>query len=147
MDQRPLMLELKFTTRAWDEHIRRLAGEAGVPEGYRATLMFIAHHPGASQKAVAEHNRVTSAAVSQTVRDMIADGYLYREADSDDLRASRLFLTEKGRAADDRLRDKVIAAENAVREALTAEELDATVSILRRVREVLAGGQPGRGHD
>lgn len=147
MDQRPLMLEMKFTTRAWDEHIRRLAIEAGVPEGYRATLMFIARHPGASQKAVAENNRVTSAAVSQTVRDMIADGYLYREADSEDLRTTRLFLTEKGRAADDRLREKVRAAENAVCEALTPGEFEETMRILRRVREVLAGEQPGRGHD
>ena len=105
MEHRPLMLEMKCTARAWDDYIRRLASEAGVPDGYRATLMFIARNPGASQKSVAEHNRVTSAAVSQTVRDMIADGYLYRESDSEDLRASRLFLTEKGREADDRLRE------------------------------------------
>ena len=137
MEHRPLMLEMKCTARAWDDYIRRLASEAGVPDGYRATLMFIARNPGASQKAVAEHNRVTSAAVSQTVRDMIADGYLYRESDSEDLRASRLFLTEKGREADDRLREKVIAAEQAVGNALTPEEFDETIRILRRVREVL----------
>lgn len=128
---------MKCTARAWDDYIRRLASEAGVPDGYRATLMFIARNPGASQKSVAEHNRVTSAAVSQTVRDMIADGYLYRESDSEDLRASRLFLTEKGREADDRLREKVIAAEQAVGNALTPEEFDETIRILRRVRDVL----------
>lgn len=137
MEHRPLMLEMKCTARAWDDYIRRLASEAGVPDGYRATLMFIARNPGASQKSVAEHNRVTSAAVSQTVRDMIADGYLYRESDSEDLRASRLFLTEKGREADDRLREKVIAAEQAVGNALTPEEFDETIRILRRVRDVL----------
>ena len=137
MEHRPLMLEMKCTARAWDDYIRRLAAEAGVPDGYRATLMFIARNPGASQKSVAEHNRVTSAAVSQTVRDMIADGYLYRESDSEDLRASRLFLTEKGREADDRLREKVIAAEQAVANALTPEEFHETIRILRRVREVL----------
>ena len=137
MEHRPLMLEMKCTARAWDDYIRRLATEAGVPDGYRATLMFIARNPGASQKSVAEHNRVTSAAVSQTVRDMIADGYLYRESDSEDLRASHLFLTKKGREADDRLREKVIAAEQAVGNALTPEEFDETIRILRRVREVL----------
>lgn len=144
MDQRPLMLEMKLTTRAWDEYIRRLADEADLPDTYRPTLMFVARCPGVSQKAIAEHNRVTSASVSQTVRDMIAEGYLYREADSDDLRSSHLFLTEKGKAADDRIREKVRAAERTVSDALTPGELEETFRILRRVQEVLGAAGDGK---
>ncbi len=136
-DPRPLMLDMKFTVRAWEEYVNRLAAEAGIPGSYRPIVTFLAHHPGANQRMIAEHNRVTSAAVSQTVRDMINEGYIYRESDSDDLRASRLFLAEKGLVVDGKLRSKVGDAERAISSALSPEQLAEFTNTLHLIYGVI----------
>lgn len=136
-DPRPLMFDMKFTARAWEDYVNRLAAEAGIPGSYRPIVAFLARHPGANQRMIAEHNRVTSAAVSQTVRDMINEGYIYRESDSDDLRASKLFLAEKGLIVDGKLRSKVDDAERAISSALSPEQLAEFTNTLHLIYNVI----------
>ena len=96
--RKTLMMAVGRLHRIWEEYIRAVAREIGIPEAYTRTVMFIERHPGASQKQIAEITGVTAAAVNQTVKELCADGYVRKETDERDKRHSRLYVTEKGEA-------------------------------------------------
>lgn len=137
MEQKPLMLSVKQADKAWKCYLRRLALEAGLPDNYRPTVMFLARKPGASQKAIAESYQVTSAAVSQTVRDMQRDGYITKEIDEDDQRVAKLYLTEKGQSAADKMRDGMRAADKIITAAITPKKEAELMEGLAMLREAI----------
>ena len=90
------MLLIRDTYRLWANYMKGVAARAGVPDSYRMVLTFLLRNPGVSQKELAAHCGITTASVSQTVKEMGLTGYLKKEADDKDLRYVRLYLTEKG---------------------------------------------------
>ena len=137
MDNKPLMLVIKHTYREWTNFMRKLALEAGIPDSYRMIVMYLARHPGTSQKDLAEHCQTTPAAVSQTIREMQLTGYITKETSTEDKRFAKLYLTEKGQSSADRIRTKIHEADRIITSAITKEKETELIEVLNLLSETI----------
>ena len=118
----PLMLMVKHLHKEWGAYMKKVSAEAGVPDSYRLIVMYLSRNPGATQKEIAVHSKVTHVAVSNTIKDMENDGYIRKEIDEKDRRVTRLYLTEKGKMQDDMMKERIHGADRKITETLTPEK-------------------------
>ncbi len=135
--EKPLMMTVKDTYKKWREYMKSLAAEAGIPESYRMALTFLLRHPGASQKELAEFRNITTASVSQIVKDMEATGYLRKETDAKDQRYVNLYLTEKGAACAEELHQRLVKADEKITELFTPEKEKEMIDLLHELSDII----------
>lgn len=106
----------------WDHISARLRHEHDLSLAFFETLYAIGGAADGTLRIgdVGRALRITQGATSKLIDRVEAAGLLRREADSDDRRASRIALTERGR--------QVLAAASITYEAELAAMLDATLS-------------------
>lgn len=136
-EKRRVMMALARTRRAWMDHTKALAQEMGIPDSYRPVISYLHRHPGANQKNIAEFSNVTTAAVNQTVKDMIADGYVEKETDEADKRYTKLFLTEKGKETAFGLREKLHHSDEIIAAAITPEKEAEMIELLDKIHDCI----------
>ncbi|HOP11157.1 MAG TPA: MarR family transcriptional regulator [Oscillospiraceae bacterium] len=137
MEPKPLMLVIKHTYKEWTNYMRKMALECGIPDSYRMIIIHLSRHPGASQKDVAENCQKTSAAISQTVKEMQLTGYITKETDEKDQRFAKLYLTEKGQESADRLREKIHEADRLITSVVTTEKEAQMIEFLEMLSETI----------
>ena len=131
------MMAVGQTHFIWEKCNRAAAARLGVPESYLKPILFLSRRPGAGQKELAEFSHVSTAAVNQTVKEMLLAGLLQKEADVTDRRRSRLYLTDKGAAVASRLRQSFEDRDARISAALTPEKEQELISLLDLVRASL----------
>lgn len=139
---RPLMLEIRDTYRLWAGYMKEVAARAGVPDSYRMVLTFLLRHPGASQKELAAHCGITTASVSQTVKEMRLTGYLGQQTDERDQRYVRLYLTASGEACARSIRAQLKRADGRISELLAPEREEMLRSLLKELRQIVEEDLP-----
>lgn len=123
MKKRETVMRATFRARrAWGDLQKKIALGESIPDSYRQVIMFLFRHPGSAQRSIAEFSGVTNSAVNQTVKSMLADGYVRKEADFADGRSCKLFLTEKGEEIGKHLRQKLDHADDAITAHIGAEK-------------------------
>ena len=126
-----------MTHFVWEKCNRAEAARLGVPESYVKIILFVARRPGAGQREIAEFSHVSTAAVNQTVKEMLAAEYLRKETDETDKRRSRLYLTEKGEAVAGTMRQSFEARDARITAVLTPEKEQELIALLDRLRACL----------
>lgn len=137
MNRKPLMLMVRRLDRSWQERLRQISMEMGIPDPYARILGYLHRNPGVSQKEIAEQTQKTGAAISQTVKEMLREGFVRRETDSQDQRYARLYLTEKGQQCALGLREAIDRAEEEIRLALPAEKQEEIADLLEHLYRVV----------
>lgn len=132
-----LMHGIARARTAWDDHMRQIAQEEGVPDSYRPVIMFLYRNPGASQKNIAEFLSVTTSAVNQVVKSMAEDGYLKKEADPSDKRGFKLYLTDQGEDVACRLRLRLEQSDNAITEFIGSEKEEELIQLLHQLTDFI----------
>ncbi len=140
--EKPLMLVIRDTYRLWASYMKGVAARAGVPDSYRMVLTFLLRNPGVSQKELAAHCGITTASVSQTVKEMGLTGYLKKEVDDKDLRYVRLYLTEKGEACARQIRETIHRADARVAAQLTREKEERMRELLNELARIIEAELP-----
>ena len=135
--RKTLMRAAGAAWRTWKQYVREIALSEGIPESYRTVLMFLHRHPGAGQRSVAEFAGVTTSAINQTVKSMLAENYLKKEMDESDKRGTRLYLTEKGEETAAKLYGKLNAADDAITALLGAEKEAELIALLEKVTDYI----------
>ncbi len=135
--RKTLMRAAGAARRTWKQYVREIALSEGIPESYRTVLMFLHRHPGAGQRSVAEFAGVTTSAINQTVKSMLAENYLKKEMDESDKRGTRLYLTEKGEETAAKLYGKLEAADDAITALLGAEKEAELIALLEKVTDYI----------
>ncbi len=137
MENMPLMLMIHQTHKEWKKYMQKLALESGIPDSYRMIIMYLDRNPGASQKELAEHCRTTYASVSQTVKDMLNSGYIIKKNSDKDQRYKKIYLSEKGQAGVDRIKNKIHEADKIITTALTPEKESDMIKQLELICETI----------
>jgi DNA-binding MarR family transcriptional regulator len=68
-----------------------------VGSGQFEFLIILYHRDGISQETLAKILKVSKATSARAIQSLEKEGYVYRERDENDLRAYRVYLTEKGK--------------------------------------------------
>jgi DNA-binding MarR family transcriptional regulator len=135
--KRTVMMAIARTRRVWMDHTKALAQEIGIPDSYRMVIMYLVREPGANQKDIAEFANITTAAVNQTVKEMIANGYLEKQTDEKDRRYTKLYLTEKGREIALKLKEKLHISDEVITAAITPEKEAEMIELLDKIQECI----------
>jgi DNA-binding MarR family transcriptional regulator len=107
-------------------------------------LLFPLHRLGPlRQSALAELVHADPSTVSRHVTLLVERGLVLRVADESDGRASRLVLTEAGRAQLDQLRDERVAYLRTVTTDWTDDELETFTTLFDRLLDGIAATLPG----
>lgn len=135
--RRTLMMAMARTRRAWNNHVKEVALTIGIPDSYRMIISYLHRNPGANQRNIAEFADVTTSAVNQTVKNMLEEGYLRKETDDCDKRHSKLFLTEKGEEAGEKLRARLSASDEVITALVTPEKEAELIELLDKITDCI----------
>lgn len=135
--KRTVMMAVGRTRRAWMEYNKAIAREIGIPDSYREIIAYLHRHPGANQKNVAEFCNVTTAAVNQSIKEMLAEEYVRKETDESDRRYTKLFLTEKGEEISEKVRERLYQSDRLITDAVTPEKETEMIALLDEIYEMI----------
>lgn len=139
MEQRKktVMMAVCRTRHAWADHTKAAAMEIGISDSYRSVIAYLARQPGANQKNIAEFCNVTTAAINQTLKDMIADGYVKKETDATDRRYTKLYLTEKGDETSGRIREILHRSDEVITSVISPEKELEMIELLDKIYDCI----------
>lgn len=135
--EKPLMMVIRDTYKLWCGHMRAIAVEVGVPDSYRMVLSYLRQHPGANQKEIAEFRNITTASVSQIVKEMQRTGYLRKEPDPHDQRYVHLYLTPRGEACAGEILQRVRCSDEKITARLTPRQEERLIALLEELSQIL----------
>lgn len=115
--------------------INRDVEKLGVQNSYRQLLFHLSRKDGVSQLELARATHLKAPTVSVTLKNMEADGLVERKGDINDLRIIHVYLTEKGRQTDGKIRELHHQLDSKMTEGISQEELDALVATLTKMRD------------
>ena len=109
----------------------------GVYRSQHQILMYVADHPNASQKEIAEQYKVSTAAIAVSLKKLEKGGYILREVDEKDNRYNQNDLTEKGRKLVDISQSIFCQVEKEMFSGFSEEDFSSLMGYLEKVRENL----------
>lgn len=114
-----------------DKHL----GEDGVGSGQYMFLVALYMREGISQAGLADLLRIDKGTTAVAMRRLERAGYVRREPDPTDGRANRLFLTDRARELEGRLKDVLSLWTDVLTDGFTDEETHEASSLLRRMND------------
>ena len=106
----------------------------------RLIMMELAYKDNITQLDLVRATHLKAPTVSVSLQKMEREGLVSRCQDQEDLRATRVFLTEKGRALDRQIVSKIIEQDDEVEKCLTEDEKKILMDLLRKIRSNLLEG-------
>ena len=115
--------------------INREVEKLGIQNSYRQLLFCLGRKDGVNQLELVRETHLKAPTISVTLKSMEADGLVVRKTDEKDARVIHVYLTEKGRQTDDRIRDIHHELDRIMAAGIPQKELDALVSTLKKMRD------------
>lgn len=128
-----MMRMINELSRMFGKEMRKVCEENGVPVGYRSLLFHLAHHNGCSQRSLAEMAGLKASTVSIAIDKMERDGYVTKERNPSDIRAVRIYLTEKGLDIDRKNRERINQLEKQFSKTISDSERLTLIMLLDKV--------------
>lgn len=144
----PMMI-LNEVSHLMLDRIRSNHDELFAQRSIRLLIMELARKDGRTQLDLVNATHLKAPTVSVAMQKLEKLGIVTRKTDEYDQRATRVFLTEKGRETDNRTRKAVHDAEEIAMAHLSEEERDTLAKLLLKIREGLIEdrGQNANGKD
>ena len=99
----------------------------------RLLMTILSHREGATQLELAHLAHIKAPTVSVTLHKMEEEGYVARISDENDLRQTRVYLTDKGRDFDVAVRERIFRLDDAALIGFSDEEKAQLVAYLKRI--------------
>ncbi len=103
----------------------------------RLLLMELARRGGRTQLDLVHATHLKAPTISVALQKLEKDGYVSRRPDEYDLRATRVFLTEKGRELDNKMKKRIREEEYLAMKNLTESEKDTLLRLLTKIKSNL----------
>ena len=104
-------------------------------ESTRLIIISLSHGEGVTQLDLVKKTHLRPPTVSVELKRLEEDGYIRREQDPDDMRAMRVYFTEKGRQLDREFFAHALETDAIIMKDITAEESATLEKLLTRMRE------------
>ncbi len=109
--------------------------------GARLVMSVLAMEDGINQRELVSRTHLRAPTVSVIVKKMVAEGLCELTADENDMRVTRVRLTELGRQTDTENINKIKSMDAEGLKGITEEEQQALMSLLYRIRDNLLGSE------
>ena len=103
----------------------------------RLLLMELARKDGRTQLDLVHATHLKAPTISVALQKLEKEGYVSRRPDEYDLRATRVFMTEKGRELDNKIRRRIHEEESEAMKNLTDSECETLMRLLAKVKNNL----------
>ena len=103
----------------------------------RLLLMELARRDGRTQLDLVHATHLKAPTISVALQKLEKEGYVSRRPDEYDLRATRVFLTEKGRELDNKIRKRIHEEETEAMKNLTDSECETLMRLLTKIKNNL----------
>ena len=125
-------------TRMHHTLAERRVGELGIHRAQHMLLMHLARTDAPlSQKALAEHMEISTAAVAVALKKLEAGGYIHRASCCRDTRANDTHITERGLRIVAESRAAFDEIDAAMFSGISSEELALCLSVMQKIEENL----------
>ncbi len=132
------------TDRMHKSCVDRAISELGIHRNQHIILMHLAKQGDLpSQKELAEHLRVSPAAVAVALQKLENDGYISRTPDENDSRYKKIVITDKGKDTVDKSRRIFYEIDSAMCGSLNEDELSNLKTYLEKMRNGLKNFSEG----
>lgn len=116
-------------------------------ESVRLIIICLAHGDGITQLDLVKKTHLSPPTVSITVKKLEKQGYISRVSDTEDQRAVRVYLTDKGRQLDNSARDTIHNINNILMQGITPEQTEILTQLLGHMRDNLLHHLMSEGED
>jgi DNA-binding MarR family transcriptional regulator len=120
--------------------------EAQAPFGLRfgtlSTMVLVDANPGCSQADLARELAIDKSMLVSIVDDLEAQGLATRTRSPEDRRRNSLTLTAEGRRVMHEMLEASGAVEQPIRDAMSREELETLIDLLKRAYTAMVGSGP-----
>lgn len=123
-------------------HLAYMAKELedyGIGSGQFDFLMVLYRKDGISQEALAKILKISKATSTRAIQSLEKEGYVYRQKDENDLRAYRVYLTEKGKEMRDIILEKLNSFVDTLLSDFTHEEKEKFRLLVHKASVKLCG--------
>lgn len=135
----PMMLVNEVSHLMWDNIKTKRGVEHPVSQrSGQMILMELAKRDGRTQLDLANATGLKAPTTSVSLQKLEREGYVTRKPDEYDLRATRVYLTEKGREIDERIRRAIGEEEERAGSGMTEEERETLIRLLLRIKSNLS---------
>ncbi len=131
------MMVLNEVSHLMMDRIQRNHDELFAQRSIRLLIMELARRDGRTQLELVRATHLKAPTVSVAMQKLEKEGIVTRRPDEYDLRATRVFLTEKGRELDNQTRHSIHASEEVALSRLDEEERENLLRLLFKIRESL----------
>ena len=101
----------------------------------RLIMRALIHGDGCSQLELVKQTHLKAPTVSVTLRRMEEEGLVERKQNELDMRAVRVYLTEKGKAHNREIRERLNAMDEELMKGFDEEEIEKLRQMLERMRD------------
>ncbi len=105
----------------------------GLSSGSYPYLLALSDEEGISLDKISKKLGVDKAMSTRTIQKLLAQGYLTKTPDMEDLRAFRLYLTDRARDCIPKVRGEIIRWIDVITDGLTEQEKDTVVRLLLQI--------------
>lgn len=113
------------------------ANQHGFTTSTGFVLLNINQQEGVPATKIAPMLGLESRSLTRILKSMEEDGLIYRQADKQDKRSVRIFLTEKGLQKREISRQAVLAFNQKVREQIPPPELDTFFKVITQINRMI----------
>lgn len=110
-------------------------------QSFRNILFFLCHKDGLTQLELSNLTHLKPPTVSVTLRKMEQEGYVTREDDANDHRQTHVYVTPKGRAFDEKIKNAYEFQNELICKALTESEYRELKRLLIKARNAVVDSQ------
>lgn len=100
----------------------------------RELIMELSKKDGRTQLDLVRATHLKAPTISVVLQKLEHEGYVLRTPDQYDLRATRVYLTDKGRELDNRMRKRIREEEEQAMSNLSSSEYDTLVRLLEKLK-------------
>jgi DNA-binding MarR family transcriptional regulator len=122
IDPREILGPIAHIYRSYLAYMAKELEAHRVGSGQFEFLIILYHRDGISQETLAKILKVSKATSARAIQSLEKEGYVYRERDENDLRAYRVYLTEKGKEMRNIILKKLISFMDILFSDFTLEE-------------------------
>jgi len=116
-------------------HIARELQPYGLASGHHPFLLAVSRDPGKRQDAIAEHLVIDKGTTAKAIKALEQTGFIRRTVDSEDRRAYRVFITEKGKKMGAILDKVLLEWQETLFQGFSPEEKQRAMDLVKRMAE------------